>query len=104
MARKIKQGFHMELVELPLADLFPTKTVSPQIKQGRKYRQVLSSVREVGLIEPPVVTPLKNGKGYWLKFNSDTAYNILGINVTPKNIFLPINAMHCCRTGIIIYG
>ena len=66
MARKIKQGFHMELVELPLADLFPTKTVSPQIKQGRKYRQVLSSVREVGLIEPPVVTPLKNGKGYLL--------------------------------------
>ena len=66
MARKIKQGFHMELVELPLADLFPTKTVLPQIKQGRKYRQVLSSVREVGLIEPPVVTPLKNGKGYLL--------------------------------------
>ena len=66
MARKIKHGFHMELVELPVADLFHTKTVSPQIKQGRKYRQVLSSVQEVGLIEPPVVTPLKNGKGYLL--------------------------------------
>jgi len=29
---------------------------------------------------------LKNGKGYWLKFNKDTTYNILGINVNPKNI------------------
>lgn len=66
MTRKIKHGFHMELVELPLADLFPTKTISHQIKKGRKYRQVLSSVQEVGLIEPPVVTPLKNEKGYLL--------------------------------------
>lgn len=66
MPSKIKQGFHMELVKLRVTELFPTKTVSSQIKQGRKYRQVLSSVREVGLIEPPVVTPFKNGKGYLL--------------------------------------
>lgn len=66
MASKIKQGFQMELVALSVADLFPTKTVSMQIKQGRKYRQVLASVREVGLIEPPVVTSLKQEKGYLL--------------------------------------
>lgn len=66
MASKIKQGFHMDLVELLVADLFPTKTISIQIKQGRKYRQVLSSIREVRLIEPPVVSPFGNGKGYLL--------------------------------------
>ncbi len=32
------------------------------------------------------VDSMKNGKGYWLRFNSDTTYNILGINVTPKNM------------------
>ncbi|MDR3358721.1 MAG: ParB N-terminal domain-containing protein [Desulfovibrio sp.] len=66
MASKIKQGFHMNLVELPVADLFPTKSVSHQVKQGRKYGQVLSSIREVRLIEPPIVTPFKGGNGYLL--------------------------------------
>lgn len=66
MASKIKQGFHMDLVELPMADIFPTKNVSHQIKQGRKYGQVLSSIREVRLIEPPIVTPFKEGNGYLL--------------------------------------
>ena len=46
--------------------LLPTKTVSAQIKQGRKYNQILSTAKELGLIEPPVVTPLKNDKGYLL--------------------------------------
>lgn len=56
----------MELIELAVADLFPTKVISSQIKQGKKYAQVLASIREVMLIEPPVVTPLKDGKGYLL--------------------------------------
>lgn len=66
MASNIKQGFEMNLLALAVDDLFPTKTISMQIKQGRKYRQVLASIREVGLIEPLVVTPLKQGKGYLL--------------------------------------
>lgn len=66
MASRIKQGFQAELVELTVAELFFTKTISVQVKQGRKYAQVLSSIREVGLIEAPVVTPLKKEKGYLL--------------------------------------
>ncbi len=66
MASKIKQGFHMELIELAITDILPTKNISSHIKQGKKYRQVLASIREVLLIEPPVVTPLKNGKEYLL--------------------------------------
>lgn len=62
----IKQGFHMDLIKLRVTDLFYTKTVSAQIKQGRKYRQILSSIREIGLIEPPVVTPFRKGNGYLL--------------------------------------
>lgn len=66
MAKKIKQGFHMALVNLSVADIFPTKSIPKQAKQGRKYRQVLSSIREIGLIESPVVSPFDGGKGYLL--------------------------------------
>ena len=56
MNNGIKQGFEKDLIELAIADLRLTKNLSASVKQGRKYSQVLSSIREVGLIEAPVVT------------------------------------------------
>jgi hypothetical protein len=59
----IKHGFKNELVNLSIVDLETTKVLSEQIKKGRKYKQILSSIREVGLIEQPVVAPSNcNGK------------------------------------------
>jgi len=66
MANRIKQGFQEKLIELAVEELFPTKSISIIVKQSRKYSQVLSSIREVGLIEAPVVAPLKKDKGYLL--------------------------------------
>ncbi len=66
MTDKIKQGFQTQLLELSTTELLFTKVITPQIKQGRKYAQVLSSIREVGLIEQPVVAPLKKNGGYLL--------------------------------------
>ncbi|MBT0651961.1 plasmid partitioning protein RepB C-terminal domain-containing protein [Geomobilimonas luticola] len=66
MANIIKQGFQENLIELGVEDLLTTKSVSIYAMKCRKYGQVLSSIREVGLIEAPVVAPLKKGKGYLL--------------------------------------
>lgn len=66
MTNRITRGFQEKLIELAVEELFPTKNISVFVKQGRKYGQVLSSIREVGLIEPPVVAPFKKGKGYLL--------------------------------------
>jgi len=66
MANKIKQGFQEKLIELAVEELLPTKTISITARKCRKYSQILSSIREVGLIEAPVVAPLKKDKGYLL--------------------------------------
>ena len=66
MANRIKQGFQEKLIELGVEELFPTKSISITVRQCRKYAQVLSSIREVGLIEAPVIAPLKKDKGYLL--------------------------------------
>jgi len=66
MANRITQGFQEKLIELAVEELLPTKNISVSVKHGRKYAQVISSIREVGLIEAPVVTPFKKGKGYLL--------------------------------------
>lgn len=62
----IKQGFEKKLVDLSIADLRRTKTFTANLKHGRKYLQILSSIREVGLIEPPVVALCNNGNEYLL--------------------------------------
>lgn len=66
MSVGIKQGFQNELVKLAIVELRPTKSLSVQVKHGRKYLQILSSIREVGLIEPPVVALTQKGSEYLL--------------------------------------
>lgn len=66
MSAGIKQGFQSELVNLAISELRPTKSLSVQLKQGRKYSQILSSIREVGLIEPPVVAWAQKRREYLL--------------------------------------
>jgi len=62
----IKQGFQRELVNLAIVELLPTKSLSVQVKHGRKYSQILSSIRAVGLIEPPVVALAQKSREYLL--------------------------------------
>ena len=66
MSVGIKHGFERTLVTLAIADLRLTKTLSVHIKQGQRYSQILSSIREVGLIEPPVVVLSGKGREYLL--------------------------------------
>lgn len=66
MTNRIKQGFRDELVEVSIADLLLTKNISIGVKHGRKYAQILSSIREVGLIEAPVVALSKKGGNYFI--------------------------------------
>lgn len=66
MRTGIKQGFEKELISIAIADLRLTKNLSVNVKHGRKYSQILASIREVGLIEPPVVTFCNKAKEYLL--------------------------------------
>ena len=56
-------GFERETVLLPVASLLPLKTLRPGTRESRKYAQILTSVRVVGLVEAPVVTPDPNHRG-----------------------------------------
>jgi len=66
MSVSIKQGFQRDLVNLAIVELRPTKSLSAHVQHGRKYSQILSSIREVGLIEPPVVAVSQKSQEYLL--------------------------------------
>jgi ParB-like chromosome segregation protein Spo0J len=58
-------GFDLETWQIPLDELLPSKKVQDGVMTTRKFRQIVSSIREIGLIEPlSVIKPDKNQPGY----------------------------------------
>lgn len=49
-------GFESDCVTVPVAAVLPVRALSASVKSSRKYRQITASIKEVGLVEPPVVT------------------------------------------------
>ncbi len=50
-------GFDSDMVTLRIDQIVPIKVVANTLQKSSKYKQILSSIREVGVIEPPVVVP-----------------------------------------------
>ncbi|MCW2314488.1 hypothetical protein M2322_000008 [Rhodoblastus acidophilus] len=48
-------AFENDCIVLPIAAILPVRTLRKTVKASQKYRQIAASVREVGLVEPPVV-------------------------------------------------
>lgn len=48
-------GFERSSVQLRIDALRPLHSVSQTAKRSRKYSQIVSSIREIGIVEPPVV-------------------------------------------------
>ena len=59
---KVKPAFEFEGITLRLDKLLPTRAVHEKLKQSMKYRALLASISEVGLVEPLNVFPQKGGK------------------------------------------
>ena len=54
-------GFGFERLKIPLSRLLPVRHLSDPDKKVTRYRSIVSSIREIGVIEPLMVYP-QNGK------------------------------------------
>lgn len=61
----VRLGFERDIILLKIARIVPLKTLRPGAKESKKYTQILSSVRAIGLVEPPVVTPDPRQQGVY---------------------------------------
>ena len=48
-------AFGADCVVLPVASILPVRAIEKTAKSSHKYRQIAASIREIGLVEPPVV-------------------------------------------------
>ena len=59
-------GFELETYQIPLDQLLPSKKVPDGVMSTRKYKQIVSSINEVGLIEPlSVIQPDRKCPSTW---------------------------------------
>ena len=55
MTGKVPTGFEPESVTIRVQAILPLKKVPASVRKGRKYRQITAAIREIGIVQPPVV-------------------------------------------------
>ncbi|MVA36328.1 plasmid partitioning protein RepB C-terminal domain-containing protein [Agrobacterium vitis] len=53
--KSVRQGFENNCILVKMEHLLPGKAIRKAIKSSRKYKQIATSIGEVGLVEPPVI-------------------------------------------------
>ena len=64
-------------VRIPIADLQPLRAVTTTIKKTPKFAQIAASIREVGIIEPPVVARDRGDAGKYLLLDGHLRVEVL---------------------------
>jgi ParB-like chromosome segregation protein Spo0J len=70
----IRVGFEMRKIRLSLAVILPVRQIKDPQKNIRRYRTIRASIKEVGLIEPLMVHPQKDGSGTYLLLDGHLRY------------------------------
>lgn len=61
--KNVKTAFALEAIELGVDKIRPVRVVRPEVKASDTFARIVSSIRELGLIEPLVVFPQKGEPG-----------------------------------------
>jgi len=73
----VAHGFEEDCVTLPVAVLLPVKVLRTATKSSKKYQQIAASIREVGLVEPPVVVRDLANPGTFLLLDGHVRIEVL---------------------------
>ena len=73
----VEAGFEGAGVSLAIASLQPLRAVNDAIKKTRKYTQIVSSIKEVGIIEPPVVARIPKEPNRYLLLDGHLRVEVL---------------------------
>lgn len=77
LAGEVELGFERRSVRIAIANLRPLHAISPSIKKSRKYGQIESSIREIGIIEPPVVAKCRDDSKAYLLLDGHLRVDVL---------------------------
>ena len=70
-------GFEALGIRLAIADIQPLRLVTKVIKASAKYAQISASIREVGIVEPPIVARDRAERGKFLMLDGHLRIEVL---------------------------
>jgi hypothetical protein len=73
----VKMAFEENGICLAIADIQPLKLVTAALKMSTKYLQIATSIREVGIIEPPMVAHDRETLGKYLLLDGHLRIEVL---------------------------
>jgi ParB-like chromosome segregation protein Spo0J len=73
----VKMAFEAEGLRIAIADIQPLKLISEVVKKTPKYAQIATSMRELGIIEPPVVARDQTHPGKYLLLDGRSRIEVL---------------------------
>lgn len=73
----VAHGFEDDCVTLAVDVLLPVKVLRTATKSSKKYQQITASIREVGLVEPPVVARDPANPGTFLLLDGHVRIEVL---------------------------
>lgn len=73
----VKMAFEAEGKRIAIADIQPLKLISAAVKNTPKYAQIAASMRELGIIEPPVVARDQSRTGKYLLLDGHSRLEVL---------------------------
>jgi ParB-like chromosome segregation protein Spo0J len=66
MPEPVKMAFERQIVVLPLSNILPMKWVPDTVKQAMRYKRIVASIGEVGIVEPLVVARRQDDTGPYM--------------------------------------
>src|ERR1700736_2761415 len=66
MLEPVKMAFERQVVILPLSTIRPLKRVPDTVKQAMRYKRIVASIGEVGVVEPLVVARRQDDTGPYM--------------------------------------
>jgi ParB-like chromosome segregation protein Spo0J len=83
---KVALGFVPEPLQVPIGNVLPSRKSPTGLASSRKFKQIQSSIAEVGLIEPLTVLPIEGSDGQFTLLDGHmrlVALRDLGVTVVP---------------------
>jgi hypothetical protein len=77
VSNKVSIAFESESVFVEFSNILPVKQLHKRVKKTKKYLQISASIREVGVVEPPIVIPEPHKKGKYLLLDGHLRIEIL---------------------------
>lgn len=73
----VAMAFEEATLRIGISQIQPLKLISAEIKKSPKYARVAASIREVGIIEPPVVARDRDDPGKYLLLDGHLRIDVL---------------------------